>query len=216
MFDVLSQWDLQGFVLINESWRNAVLDEFLPMLSDDALFWSIVGVVLLSRMVLQGRGGLRRLPLAVVFLLLGLGASDLTANLAKNAIDRPRPVNSLPGVYYREHGRWDRNPEDFTPRRTGGSSFYSAHASNSMTVVTALTAFFPQAAPAVYLLPLGVGWSRMYNGKHYPSDILAGWLAGLVIGRLTGKAYRLTAERLRRRLRTKARNGYARREISTA
>ncbi len=193
-----------------------MFDEFLPMLSDDALFWGIVGVVLLSRMVLQGRGGLRRLPLAVVFLALGLGASDFTANLAKNAIDRPRPVNSLPGAYYREHGRWDRNPEDFTPRRTGGSSFYSAHASNSMTMVTTLTAFFPQAAPIVYLLPLGVGWSRVYNGKHYPSDILAGWLAGLVIGRLTGKAYRLTAEHLRRRLREKKRNGDAPQEVATA
>lgn len=216
MFDVLLQWDLQGFVLINEAWRNAVLDEFLPMLSDDALFWGIVGVILLSRMVLQGRGGLRRLPLAVVFLLLGLSVSDLTANLAKNTIDRPRPVNSLPGAYYREQGRWDRNPGDFTPRRTGGSSFYSAHASNSMTVATVLTAFFPQAAPVVYLLPLGVGWSRVYNGKHYPSDILAGWLAGLVIGRLTGKAYRLTAARLRRRLRAKARTGCGQQKISPA
>ena len=31
---------------------------------------------------------------------------------------------------------------------------------------------------------LGVGWSRNYLGVHYPSDVLAGWVAS--VGWVTG------------------------------
>lgn len=201
---MIQEWDAQGLTLVNEQWRNAFFDDLMPMLSSDPLFWGIIFGVVLTYVVMQGRGGLRRLPLPVLFLLLSLGISDLTALGAKNIVDRPRPAHVLPGVYTLSDGKWERNPHDFTPRKSGGSSFYSGHSTNSMAIAATLTAIIPQSAPFVYLLPLGVGYSRLYLGKHYPSDILAGWLAGWVVGKVCGRLYRATAAYLRRRMRRPA------------
>ncbi|MBZ2170456.1 phosphatase PAP2 family protein [Nitratidesulfovibrio sp. SRB-5] len=42
-----------------------------------------------------------------------------------------------------------------------------------------------------FLLPLVVGYSRLYLGKHYPSDVLGGWLVGLLAGCAAVWAWRL-------------------------
>jgi len=40
----------------------------------------------------------------------------------------------------------------------------------------------PRLRRGIWALPLVVGWSRVYLGKHYPTDILGGWLLGLLVG----------------------------------
>ena len=60
-------------------------------------------------------------------------------------------------------------------------SFPSGHAMGAAAVVTALGFLVWQhrgqwqAWTLGTLFVLGVGWSRMYLGVHYPSDVLAGW-----------------------------------------
>jgi undecaprenyl-diphosphatase len=63
-------------------------------------------------------------------------------------------------------------------------SFPSAHATSSLAAATAMGRVAPGARPALYALALAVCLTRPYLGMHYPSDVLGGAAAGIVVGRL--------------------------------
>lgn len=100
-------------------------------------------------------------------LLLSSGISIASATLLKIAFDRTRPAVKYPG-------------EVFVNSTTTGKSFPSGHTSGAFALATTLTLQYKKwyvALPA-YLWAGSVGYSRMYLGKHYPSDVLAGAAVG--------------------------------------
>ena len=125
-----------------------------------------IGIALVAWLVVS-----RRYRLAVIVAAALLGASFLT-EAVKVFVARPRP----PG-----------QPVVYAP----GYSFPSGHTLNS-TVTYGLIAFLawrsalPVAVRRMVAVALaahivGVGLSRIALGVHYPSDVLAGWLAGIAI-----------------------------------
>ena len=84
----------------------------------------------------------------------------------KKIVKRPRPFLGqvkISAVYY-----------------PGQTSFPSGHTSSAFTTATALTQVYHKwyvIAPA-YLWASSVGYSRMYLGVHYPSDVATGALVG--------------------------------------
>jgi membrane-associated phospholipid phosphatase len=63
--------------------------------------------------------------------------------------------------------------------------FPSGHAMSSMTLVVTLVILTWGSRWGMLVLVTGgifvlaIGWTRLYLGVHYPSDILAGWVASI-------------------------------------
>lgn len=108
---------------------------------------------------------------SVGLLVLAYGGGDILNKILKNFFDRPRPS-------VLDHLAVTHSP-----------SFPSGHAMNALITYGAIAYLVGRLEPTplmrrttwglAVLLIAGIGFSRSYLGVHYPSDVLAGFLAGL-------------------------------------
>lgn len=77
--------------------------------------------------------------------------------------------------------------------RPDGFSFPSGHTGASFAAAAALAFGEKQMGTAAYIMAALIGFSRIYLYVHYPSDVLAGALLGIMLGWL-GNALVKTAE----------------------
>jgi len=176
--------DEQLLFLINRSWTHPVLDWFMALVTS----WGIWMVPTISFGVLMMvMGGLReRAMLVCLGLVIGVGDGLVGAGL-KNAVKRPRPYEVMAGV--RMVNLQNVKPEILQvvmppkvrfsrPGKShGGRSFPSSHTLNNFAVATVLALFYRRG---VWWFPMAglIGWSRIYTGSHWPSDVLISTMLG--------------------------------------
>jgi undecaprenyl-diphosphatase len=78
-------------------------------------------------------------------------------------------------------------------------SFPSGHSATSFACATMLALLVPRAAPFAYALAAAIAYSRLYVGVHWPTDVLAGAVLGVVTALLLRAATRTRSARGRRR-----------------
>lgn len=169
------------FRLFNDHMANPVLDIVMSFLSLDALPWTMGIAFCVLGFVRYKK---RFLSVAAMLALVML-TTQLVTYTGKTTVGRVRPYAALAETrYIDEQGAWQVRPHDFTPDMAAkGNSFPSGHSSISM----ALCLFIALVRPSwrlLVLFPIAVGLSRLYLGRHYPTDVLAGWFIGAVIAYL--------------------------------
>ncbi len=161
--------DYKIFNFINQTATNSSLDQFFPFITDLHLNpyfkWPALLFVVAMFLRKYGRFGMT----LFLILLLAVGFNDFMGAKVKNHYLRLRPFENT------EITATQKSP-------AGSKSFYSNHTSNMFTFATYTTAFFPVAAVPVYTIAVMVGYSRIYNGVHYPSDVTVGALMGIIWG----------------------------------
>lgn len=133
---------------------------FLTHLCDHGEIWLTLALLLLLR------PDTRRCGLAMLLSMV-LGAI-LGNSILKNLIARPRPFITYP---------------DLIPLvQIGGYSCPSGHTLASFTASTAIFCFYRKTGIAALLLATLIGFTRLYVGVHYPTDVLFGAVLGLLLG----------------------------------
>lgn len=103
------------------------------------------------------KGGPQGRMMAAGALVLVLVSDQLSASILKPLFGRPRPYGS-------------------------GLSFPSSHATNTFAQAIFFARAYPRLTGALLAIATAVSFSRVYLGKHYPLDVLAGAMLGLGCG----------------------------------
>jgi undecaprenyl-diphosphatase len=168
--DFLYELDKSLLFKINREWTAPWADAFFPAITDlHKNPWILGGIALIMLTFYVWK--YKKIGFALFFiLLLALGSTDLTGNqVFKKNVVRARPGDALTSLVI------VRAPY-------GGYSFTSNHAANMFCLAKYTTEFFPQARMITYFSAILVSYSRVYNGVHYPSDVLGGGFLGWLVG----------------------------------
>jgi len=159
---LLSSMDNYLFYLINKGCSSHFLNVIMPLLNELGS-WKILLPVAAMLLFLRKKEA-RALG---VLLLIGLFVSYSVVFILKIWIARPRPFFVLSDVNLLIKDR--------------SFSFPSGHATNVFMAATLLF-IYSKKLYYLYIAAIGVAFSRIYLGVHFPSDVIAGALIGIIIG----------------------------------
>ena len=150
----LFEMDGQLLLWIREVFAGPVMDKimiFISSLANKGMLWIGIGMVLLLLGV-KGRKWSNR----GLLVLLSLAFNAVICN------------------------PYDLLGYEILVRRLGDYSFPSGHTSASFAAATAIYAIDRRWGVAAYVLAALIGFSRLYLGVHFPTDVLAGAVVGIL------------------------------------
>ena len=185
--DWLQTLDLELFRFINTTLANPLFDRAMPFVSGNVFFYPVLLVVGIA---LVWKGGARgRICVLLLLLILPLGDQWVCRSI-KRAVARPRPFVVLPAVH-RPGVKDDAAEKRPSPHQnqekpaSGSGSMPSSHAANWFAGTMVAFVYYRRSLRLMLPAAMLVSFSRIYNGVHYPSDVLAGAILGAGYAALT-------------------------------
>ena len=162
--ETLLKLDVGFLLFLQDSVRNPILNSimiFITSLGNGGMLWIAATILLMIPKKTRKVGLMSAIAL--------LGSLIINNNLIKNLVQRPRPFRTFPELQI-----IIPTPSEF--------SFPSGHTSSSFAAAAVFYRHLPKklGVPSVVLAGL-IGFSRLYVGVHYPTDVLAGVIMGILL-----------------------------------
>lgn len=172
--DVFENIDRYLFLLINQNYHPA-LDVCMFYISKNN-FWIPLYLLLAYLIYKKDRALLLSVLISTALLIL---ASDQLSVLCKNIVQRYRPC----------HNEELKNIVHLVKGHCGGQfGFVSSHAANTFALAVFIGGKLSRKWTITLIMwSLLVGYSRVYLGAHYPSDIIGGYILGVGLAILIDK-----------------------------
>lgn len=143
-----------------------ILDKIMVALStlgNAGIFWIVLSVILLIPKKYRKSGFQMMLSMALCYIVGNL--------ILKNLIARDRPCWIHPSVQLLVKSPWDY-------------SFPSGHSMNGFTASVAMLCNDRKIGIPAVILAAFIAFSRLYNFVHFPTDVIAGIVIGIVMALL--------------------------------
>lgn len=178
-----SQFDVYLFTQLNSVFTHPIIDKLMPIITDlhkQPIFLGVVGLFLIYCM----KRAFLKTMLVVLGMILSFTVTDtFSHHVVKAHFERPRPEAAGLSPVLRTHSH-------------SGFSFPSNHTANCFGIASFLGFVFPGFRGLLLGIALLIGYSRVYVGVHFPSDILGGAIIGILASILVFKIIGVLDDRL--------------------
>ena len=164
MLESLVNLDVSFLLFLQENVRNPILNSimiFITSLGNGGMIWIGATILLLIPKKTRKIGLMSATAL--------LGSLIINNNIIKNLVQRPRPFATFPELQI-----IIPTPSEF--------SFPSGHTASSFAAAAVFYRHLPKKLGISSVVLAGfIGFSRLYVGVHYPSDVIAGVIMGVLL-----------------------------------